>query len=995
MPKTSSYLSFSGGGWSTHTASSAFIGAGLQAAKRGYSDYNFELLFRNINGVGSISGGSWFTSMLSNSKGFADFLAARPNDWFKDEGYMGIQKKIFTEQVTSKDAAKAKQFLQDKLENLVLGNGRLAGKIDEAKKSWTGWFASWFVDLDKKIKDSMESLIAGTDPTKLVPSGMFNAFKSKDGEYVFDWLEFTKNTVYSAYGMRSAFEGKSLSHNRNNWALDKDIILTTTYDASGALNYSTYSGSGKNRTYNNFLTKANNADIILPSQFVSTAAGQNYSFNPFNELRESSLGFSVGSSKINGPFRSSYSSYLDIIESTAVSSAAGGILASTSTLQNLLKDNLQDYVRKDLKKDDWVLTDNSLNKYLKDTLHEKINKEYSSWNPARPALRKGASNFVDIFVPTSNGTAGIDAFVEEIVYTLQSSVLDLAIPLSHNNSNNTVDYSQPNRNGSLNTLQANGDYRYYDGGYVDNTGIAGVVSNIQNKKGLESKLDLTFFVNNYNPLGISKHLTGADTNQYIAPDAAHLFGISELDKWENTDQVRNKLITDEVPAAGDVNIAFPYIFNKDAWKGKHNADWEWSNYDARLKPLLDAYNKIINPTKEQTDRFEEDKATVQREATYLAYYRLNVETVKNDYWNIKKGQTGEVNIFMSWKGNSFAAPTSNQFFDVYEDLYKATREGILDHGGYVHLLGALNVQNLVEEPGNKLEFKAEKGVKHKFEVNFLDANSAKFGGDYMNVIEFYVTDLSGRRSYLGTVGGSGLENGFSFQNDVNPNLFRLEAGETLDFVYKDKSNQTTLNDRINIKEYDANRYEIMIMDETNKNQIASMLTTFVPVNSKADSLAIDPTERRSSDDTYFKINAGQKFSISLDAIAAMRNTIGLIQVEVDTLTGNATFGGFETDSNEFDQAVRAALASNSAGFTTQTLNPGVIDQKVQWTASQDGYYAPVMITEKNRLFAMDHTLDSTTHTRIVGEYTVAFEDMLGTNQSDFDFNDAVFQLTPI
>lgn len=265
----------------------------------------------------------------------------------------------------------------------------------------------------------------------------------------------------------------------------------------------------------------------------------------------------------------------------------------------------------------------------------------------------------------------------------------------------------------------------------------------------------------------------------------------------------------------------------------------------------------------------------------------------------------------------------------------------------------------------------------------------------MNVIEFYVTDLSGNRSYLGTAGGSGLENGFSFENDVNPNLFNLEAGETLDFVYKDKANETELNDRLIFKEYDANRYEIKIMDETKTKHIASMLTTFVPFNSKVDSIQLDPTQRTSSDDTYFKIDAGEKFSISLDAIAAMRNTIGLIQVDVDILTGIATFDGFATDSNEFDQAVRGALDSNSAGFTTQVLKPGVEDETVNWTANQDGYYAPVLITEKDRLFTLNHTLDSTTHSRIVGEYTVAFEDTSSANQSDFDFNDAVFQFKPV
>ena len=1017
MPSSSNFLSFSGGGWNSHTANSGFIGAALQAAKRGNADYDFDKLFKNIDGVGSISGGSWFTTMLSNSKEFADFLATKPEDWFGDEGYMGIQKKIFTEEVTSEDVAKAKNQFKEKLNNLAFGSGRIAGKVDEAKNSWTGWAAKKSgYDLDKEIRDYITTLVDGIDPTQYVPSGAFEAFKSQDGEYVFDWFDFTKNTVYSAYGMKNSFAGKSLSENRNNWAKDKDIILTTTYDASGALNYSTYSGSGENRIYNNFLTKADNADIILPSQLVSTAEGSNYSRNPFNEVSESTLQFSVSSgSNKTSPFKSHYESELDILESTAVSSAAAALVASTSTLQTLLKDNLQKYVRDDLNENSWILTDKSLNQYLKDTLHKNIDAQYAFYNPKRYAMRKGASNFVDILLPiskSSKATTGTDAFIEEIVYTLQTSVMDLAIPLSLDHENNAIDYSQPIKNGSLATLQENGNYRFYDGGYSDNTGIAGVVSNIQKTEGLSNDLDLTFFVNNYNKLGISKDLSGAANHQYIAPDAANLFGISELDKWDDESQVRNKINTDSYDDyAGDVNIAFPYIFNKDAWKGKHKADWEWSNYDDLLKPHLDKYNQITHKTPIDIINFAAKKSEIEKQATYLAYYKLDIETVDNQYWNITKGQTGEANIFMSMKGDSSAKPENNEFFDIYEDLYEATREGILNQGGYEYLLGALNIQKLEKvtdymdgllstaaapSPSVKLSFKAEEGVKHKFEVNFLDEGSAQFGGDYMHVVEFYATDLTGKRVYLGTAGGSELENSFSYEHDVNPNLFQLEAGDTLDFIYKDKNNLTESEGRLILEEYGANSYEIKIMDETKSKQVASMVANFVPVDSTIDSLPLDPTQRKSSDDSYFKINAGDKFSISLDAISGMKNTIGLIKVDVDPITGNATLNGYATDTNDFDQEVRAALASNAAGFKTEVINPRVKDKQVEWTATQDGYYAPAMISGGGNLFVLNHTLDSTTtHTRIVGEYTVAFEDMIGTNQSDFDYNDVVFQLTPI
>ena len=90
------YVSFSGGGWNTHTASAGFIGAGLQAAQRSNHQYTFDNLFAHQNGAGGNSGGSWFLTMLAYSDEFADALANRPDDWFSSNEYMGIQKQIFS-----------------------------------------------------------------------------------------------------------------------------------------------------------------------------------------------------------------------------------------------------------------------------------------------------------------------------------------------------------------------------------------------------------------------------------------------------------------------------------------------------------------------------------------------------------------------------------------------------------------------------------------------------------------------------------------------------------------------------------------------------------------------------------------------------------------------------------------------------------------------------------------------------------------------------------
>lgn len=264
----------------------------------------------------------------------------------------------------------------------------------------------------------------------------------------------------------------------------------------------------------------------------------------------------------------------------------------------------------------------------------------------------------------------------------------------------------------------------------------------------------------------------------------------------------------------------------------------------------------------------------------------------------------------------------------------------------------------------------------------------------MNVIEAYATDSSNKRRYLGTIGGSTEETKYNFKDDVNPIVFNIKKDDVIDFVYKDRNNNADLSSQLLVSEQTGNNYNIKVMNKARTEELASVMASLVPDNTKNDLLAIDPTKRQNSDDTYFYIEANKEFLITIDAIGAYINTLGFIKIDLDPLTGVATHGGYKADTYNFDMAVRQTLDTASVGFETQKLDPFTENINALWTASTDGYYAPAMITEENHLFVLNHTLDSsTTHTRMAGEYTVAFEDTLG-NKSDFDFNDIAFKLTP-
>lgn len=107
-------VAFSGGGWSTHTASSGWLSGLLAAGQQGLVPTStLHDIFADQDLVAGNSGGSWFLTMLAYSPAFVSALDAAPDveEWFGEQGYMGSQVKRF-EELSPKARGNLIQLLQ-------------------------------------------------------------------------------------------------------------------------------------------------------------------------------------------------------------------------------------------------------------------------------------------------------------------------------------------------------------------------------------------------------------------------------------------------------------------------------------------------------------------------------------------------------------------------------------------------------------------------------------------------------------------------------------------------------------------------------------------------------------------------------------------------------------------------------------------------------------------------------------------------------------------
>ena len=212
------------------------------------------------------------------------------------------------------------------------------------------------------------------------------------------------------------------------------------------------------------------------------------------------------------------------------------------------------------------------------------------------------------------------------------------------------------KNMNLDQLNTNKVVRIADGGPVDNSGVAQLVSFLQkNKKATD--FNIVAFDNvetSFNP-----DPSAAD----IGVDLANLFGQGLLKPNEFCIKTKDVEICVNIP---DIQIfeAKPLTTTQSTWE-------IW-------------YNESSN-TWEKTQNKSADYK--------LVYTQYKVKTKDNSNYNIKAGSMGTLHSFSCiWKGAS-TAPFSEATFDVYDTMLSAINSGLLNNNaeGLKHLEKALGL----------------------------------------------------------------------------------------------------------------------------------------------------------------------------------------------------------------------------------------------------------------------------------------------------------------
>ena len=105
-----------------------------------------------------------------------------------------------------------------------------------------------------------------------------------------------------------------------------------------------------------------------------------------------------------------------------------------------------------------------------------------------------------------------------------------------------------------------------------------------------------------------------------------------------------------------------------------------------------------------------------------------------------------------------------------------------------------------------------------------------------------------------------------------------------------------------------------------------------------------------------------------------------------TITGYSVAGIAAGNSDNFRHAVRDHLTNfgsviTAGGMSTRTASWNV-------TASEAGIFAAVIINPNGEVFTFGVTAsDGRAHVNVIGDSTFGFEDLLASQNSDWDFND--------
>jgi hypothetical protein len=185
-----SYLTFSGGGWNSHSLLAGLLAGSLdgQAAKQGSSSINN--LLGGFNGIAANSGGSWFLSHLAYSAPFLAGLEGAANrDQYNSTGY----------------------------------NGQVAALFNATTPQPPEWLKS------------LLALLPDTWRSNLATVQYLIGLAGAASDAGLTWRNFTDKFVYQPYGMLSELGAKGFDAPRLSWAAAKDLVISASAQTTPAV----------------------------------------------------------------------------------------------------------------------------------------------------------------------------------------------------------------------------------------------------------------------------------------------------------------------------------------------------------------------------------------------------------------------------------------------------------------------------------------------------------------------------------------------------------------------------------------------------------------------------------------------------------------------------------------------------------------------------------------------------------------------------------------
>ncbi len=180
---------------------------------------------------------------------------------------------------------------------------------------------------------------------------------------------------------------------------------------------------------------------------------------------------------------------------------------------------------------------------------------------------------------------------------------------------------------------------------------------------------------------------------------------------------------------------------------------------------------------------------------------------------------------------------------------------------------------------------------------------------------------------------------------------------------------------------------------------SSLQFTVMPATEAFTSTSSDriAAPQRGVSEGLLQLRQGQKLSLQITTDCAFSNRLGFVKVNADPFTGLplGTVGSqpIAIDTPQFRQQIDSLL---DPGF--QIAQAGRrISSVLQWEISQDGLYAPVLITQEGNVFCGapgGASRADAQQMRLLGQNSFGFEDLKG-RVSDYDWNDVVCQIVNV